>query len=67
MKILRQSAIALSGLLVSAAAAMGAPNDGFTPTEAHASGSWKNWLALVLFFVAMLLVAFKNARRTHLD
>jgi hypothetical protein len=66
MSTIQRSAIVVLGLLVQAAAAMGA-DDGYTPGEAHPAGAWKNWLALILFFVALGLVAFKNARRTHLD
>lgn len=66
MRTIRQTTIALLGLLLQAATVMGA-DDGFAPTEAHAAGTWKNWLAMALFFAAVGIVAFKNARRTHLD
>jgi hypothetical protein len=66
MSTIQRSAIVLLALLVQAAAAMGA-GDGFTPNETHPAGGWKNWVALAVFFFALGLVAFKNARRTHLD
>ena len=66
MRTMYRATIAVLVLLAQAAAAMGA-DDGFTPNEAHAAGTWKNWLAMFLFFAAMGLLAFKNARRTHLD
>jgi hypothetical protein len=28
---------------------------------------WKQWIAAVLFAVGIILLAFKNPRRTHLD
>ncbi len=67
MITLRRIAIALLPVVLGAATAWGAVDDGYTPTQANPAGVWKNWVAMGLFTVILGIAAFKNARRTHLD
>ncbi len=58
------AALFLLGPQIAAAAGV---DDGYAPPQATASGGWINWLITGVFVAGLAVVAFKNARRTHLD
>lgn len=44
-----------------------AADDGFTAPEVEAEGAWLKWVCVAVFTLAILAVAFKNPKRTHLS
>ena len=66
MKIACRIAMALLPLLAWISSAAGA-DDGYTPPEAKPDMMWVCWAATAVFVAALAVVAFKGAKRTHLD
>ena len=59
--------VVAAALATSSAAALAAANDGFEPPALDAPTNWLAWVLGIVFIIGVIIVGFKNARRTHLD
>ena len=67
-RMIKQTLLSVGMILVAAAEAMAVEADGFAPkANLETSVNWPAILCTAVFLAAVGVVAFKNARRTHLD
>lgn len=59
--------LVVAAALATSSGAFAASNDGFNPPALETSTNWVAWVLCIGFIVGVIIVGFKNARRTHLD